>query len=118
MKKAPTYLNKDNVEKSTSEKTEKKETYDKHLPEINLFSDARSGIDKDNLLLSDEEFAHGIFSDSESLLNDDANGNNVQQQGSQRLPVSEETLKTLMDCPKLTTNTFLWKKSQIRLLSD
>jgi hypothetical protein len=121
MKKPPTYLNKDNVEKGTSEKTEKKETYDKQLPEINLFSDARSGIDKDNLLISEEEFAHGIFSDSESLLNDDANGNNVQQ-GSQRLPVSEETLKTSMDCPKLTTNTFFMEeipnKATFRLTDD
>ncbi len=34
-----------------------------------------------------------------------ANAVNVPQQGSQSLPVSEETLKTLMDCP-LTTDTF------------
>ena len=73
-------------------------------------------------MFSDEEFDQCKLSDSESMHNYVANAVNVPQLGSQSLPVSEETLKALMDCPKLTTDTFFMaeipNETSFRLTDD
>ena len=75
-----------------------------HLHEENLFSCEQNLIDESNFILSDEEFD---FSQCDFVQNDEAKTENAQLHAQRSsLPVSEETLKTLMDCPKLTTNTF------------
>mgnify|MGYP002803810279 CR=1 FL=1 len=85
------------------------------LPENTMLFDSESNMDEDDAIIADIELEDLKFSDYETKQNDVGNTDDV-------LPVSEQTLKTLMDCPKLTLNTFfvteIPSKASFRLTDD
>ena len=94
------------VEVKNDERKSHENSENEILPENNMLFDSETNFDEDDTIIADIELEDLKFSGYDIKKNEIGNTNDVEQQGCNGLPVSKETLKTLMDCPKLTLNTF------------
>ena len=105
-----------------SNKISENETCGSALPDEHLTTNEKEEINECVSFLQNIDLDDWTISDCEYVHNEETDTATAKQQGSKSLPVSEETLKTLMDCPKLTTNTFFMahipNKTSFRLTYD
>ena len=105
-----------------SNKISENETCGSALPDEHLTTNEKEEINECVSFLQNIDSDDWTISDCEYVHNEETDTATAKQQGSKSLPVSEETLKTLMDCPKLTTNTFFMahipNKTSFRLTYD
>ena len=94
------------VKQQRSNKTSENETCVPKVPDKNMSTNVKDEINECVSILENIDWDDWTISDCKSVHSDKTDTATAKKEGSDSLPVSEKTLKTLMDCPKLTTNTY------------